>query len=669
VQKTLTSVDIAAIILELEERLRGARVQNIYQLAGKTLILKLHQPNQPALNLLVEPGKRLHLTSYLFEKPQRPPSFCMALRKHLRARFIEEINQHEFERIIVIKAGKKEDKSRLILELFGEGNVILVDSQGVIQQALRFKRMRDRDILRGEPFQQAPSSGKNPLNLKPPDLLDLKEFTGVTAAKALTKLLSIGGLYAEEILLRSHIEKNLKCEHLKEAHLERMYTCIKELLAPLETGKISPRVVKDEKGRLVDAIPIPLRKYDGFGFSEYESINRALDEYYAQALIKRKVTKVAEAAEQEIARQQRILEEQRESLKEAKKRTERMRQIGDKIYSHFAKLQTLLQRITAEKKLGKPWAKIVSKIDDEKKNGEVPAIYFDSLDTRRLVLNVSVEGLNFPLKLRDTAQGNAARYYEQAKKAARKAEGAEKAIAATVKRIEEQKRRGKVAVEHAEKPIKKRRRKAWYEKFRWFITSEGLLAVGGKDAVTNEILIKKHMDPRDLVFHADIQGAPFVLLKTGGKAPAQQSIYEAAQLAASHSKAWKAKFSAIDVYWINPKQVSKTPPSGQYLQKGAFMIRGEKNYVRKTPLRLTIGVDVKAKPPRTIGGPRDAVRSKADIYVDIVPGDLSSSKLAKKIRHKLERKAPPDLREKISKIPIEEIQTFLPHGKGETASR
>lgn len=668
-QKILTSVDIAAIVMELKECISEARIQNVYQLDRKTLIMKLHQPGQTAQSLLIDPGKRLHLTSYLFEKPQRPPSFCMALRKHLRGRFVDEVSQHEFERIVIVKAGKKDDESRLILELFGDGNVILVDKQNTVQQALRFKRMRDRNILRGKSFIQAPSSGRNPLSLKPSDLVGLKKFTGVAVAKALTAFLSIGGLYAEEILLRSQIDKNTKCEQLEDSHFEQMHICIRELLAPLETGKVRPRIIRDEKGRLVDCIPIPLRKYEGLEFSEYESFNRALDEYYAQALVDRKVTRAAETVGEEIARHQRILKEQRESLEKAAKRAEHMRQIGDKIYSHFSQLQTLLQRITGEKKVGKPWSQIASEIDSEKKTGQVPAIYFDSLDTRRLVLDVSVEDLSFSLRLRESAQRNAAEYYAQAKKAARKAEGAEKAIAATLKLIEKLKLQKEVAAEESKKPIKKRRRKAWYEKFRWFVTSDGFLVVGGKDAVTNEVLIKKHTEPHDLVFHADIQGAPFVLLKTEGKAPSQQSIHEAAQLAASHSKAWKAKFSAIDVYWVTPKQVSKTPPSGEYLRKGAFMIRGDKHYIRKTPLRLAIGIAPGAKPPLTIGGPRPAIQSRTDIYVEIVPGDLSSSKLAKDIRHKLRQQAPQELRERISEISIDEIQTFIPHGKGETTNR
>jgi len=317
-----------------------------------------------------------------------------------------------------------------------------------------------------------------------------------------------------------------------------------------------------------------------------------------------------------------------------------------------------------EKRSGKTWQEIISQIENEKKIGETPSNYFESLDTRNLVLNLSIDGLSFSLKLRKSVQENAANYYDRAKKAEKKVKGAEKAIEETLGRIEELKQRKEIVVEDTGKPIKKRKKKAWYEKFRWFYTSENFLVIGGQDAVANEILIKKPTEPYDFVFHADIAGAPFMLIKTQGKTPSQQSIQEAAQLAASHSRAWKAKFTALDVYWIHPKQVSKTPPSGEYLKKGAFVIRGKKNYVRKTPLRLSIGVDTKTTPVTVIGGPKDAVKSKTDNYVEIVPGDLPSRQLANKIKQVLKQKSPENLQEKVSQIPIEQIQAFIPYGTG-----
>ncbi|MCK5562801.1 NFACT family protein, partial [Candidatus Bathyarchaeota archaeon] len=164
-KEKMTSFDIALIISELNQLIRDARIDNIYQLDHVTLLLKLRQPSQPPLHLLIEAGKRVHLTSYTLEKPQKPPAFCMALRKHIRNGRVVDVQQHEFERIVTIKMSKKTGEFQLVSELFGEGNIILVSPQNEVLHALTYRRMRDRNILRGEIYQHAPPSGKNPLHL------------------------------------------------------------------------------------------------------------------------------------------------------------------------------------------------------------------------------------------------------------------------------------------------------------------------------------------------------------------------------------------------------------------------------------------------------------------------------------------------------------------------
>src|SRR3989337_964234 len=154
----MTSFDVAAVVHELEPIIKSARIENIYQLNSFTLLFRLHQPNQQTLQLLLEAGKRVHLTSYVLSKPLTPPAFCMALRKHLRNGRISEVSQHEFERVILIKVDTREGTFSLIAEFFGDGNIILVNPHGTILYALTYKRMRDRNILRRERFQHEPSS-------------------------------------------------------------------------------------------------------------------------------------------------------------------------------------------------------------------------------------------------------------------------------------------------------------------------------------------------------------------------------------------------------------------------------------------------------------------------------------------------------------------------------
>src|SRR4030067_2700634 len=134
--KEFSSFDVAAVVQELKETIRDSRVNNIYQLDNKTLLLKLHKTDKPPFNLIMEAGRRLHLTSYETEKPETPPAFCMALRKYLRNALLTNIEQHEFDRVVLFSFKAKEGVAQLVLELFGDGNIILASEEGKILQAL-----------------------------------------------------------------------------------------------------------------------------------------------------------------------------------------------------------------------------------------------------------------------------------------------------------------------------------------------------------------------------------------------------------------------------------------------------------------------------------------------------------------------------------------------------
>ncbi len=662
----MTSFDIAALVEELDQTIKDARIENIYQINPATLVMRLHKPSQPTVQLLIEAGKRTHLTSYILEKPFKPPAFCMALRKHLRNGKIQRVQQHEFERIILFKISTKEGAFQLITELFGEGNIILVNRQGTIIAALTYKRMRDRNVIRNEAFQHAPPSGKNPFETSRQQIDELKNFGQLEIVRALTRFLSIGGLYAEELLLRAGLDKNTHCQTLTQQQLDDLYAQLKTILTQLTDGKYDPSIIVDPKGGWVDVTPIRLKRYEGLETKPYKTFNEALDEYYAQATVLGRVSIAQKEYERELTKQQRMLQDQQKALENSKRIMEQCKRIGDLIYAHLGELQLLAQQILEEKEKGKSWEQIVSRLKEEKRAKHTPAFHFDSLDSKHQILNVSIEDNLFPIKIDRTIQANAADYYEKMKKAERKLKGSEKALQETKNRINELQKLWAQRVEEVrgEAP-QKRVKKAWYEKFRWFYSSDGFLIAGGKDATTNEILIKKHLEPQDIVFHADIVGAPFVVIKTQGKPVSEQVIQEAAQFAASYSRAWREMLSAINVHWVHPDQISKTAPHGQFLAKGSFIIQGAKNYVRNVPLRVGIGVQMREGHLVVIGGPAKTVSKQTDFYVELVPGRQKSSVLAKEIRGLLVEKAPKNWHEEILTIPKEKLMRFVPFGKGE----
>ena len=143
----------------------------------------------------------------------------------------------------------------------------------------------------------------------------------------------------------------------------------------------------------------------------------------------------------------------------------------------------------------------------------------------------------------DTHKGaaqNANELFKRAKKLEDKASKAEEALRDIEVRLNQLKQAQ--AQEVQESSLKETRKRKWYEKFRWFYSRTGKLIVGGRDATTNDILMKKHAEDKELVFHADIVGAPFFVIK---EAADPESIEDAAQAAAIFSRAWKLGYGSL----------------------------------------------------------------------------------------------------------------------------
>lgn len=246
--------------------------------------------------------------------------------------------------------------------------------------------------------------------------------------------------------------------------------------------------------------------------------------------------------------------------------------------------------------------------------------------------------MQLELDLSKSVEQNAETYFERAKKAKRKIEGMQGAIFDARRRLEniekEEKERSIRDEERRKRDeLKKSRKQEWYEKFRWFISSEGFLVIGGRDATSNEIVIKKHTENDDIVFHTDMAGSPFFVVKQGsqpGKKPTERTLQEVSDATCAYSRAWKLGMSTTDVFWVRPEQVSKTAQPGEYMAKGAFMIRGKTNYIRP---RMNIAIGM-LDDGRIMGGPVSAVKTNCKKYVELTQGNERASVTAKSIRVK-----------------------------------
>ena len=189
---------------------------------------------------------------------------------------------------------------------------------------------------------------------------------------------------------------------------------------------------------------------------------------------------------------------------------------------------------------------------------------------------------------------NARQYYEQKRSAATKeqktVQSSEKALKNTEKKINADLKRG---LKQEKDIMRPQRNPNWFEKFIYFISSEGYLVLGGKDALQNEILYKKYLKKGDKYIHADLDGAASVIVKNKSgmsESPIPPStLSQAGTLAVATSSAWDSK-AVMSAWWVDASRVSKTTPTGDLLPDGSFVIQGQKNYLPPAQLLLGVGI-------------------------------------------------------------------------------
>ncbi|KAH6894155.1 hypothetical protein B0T10DRAFT_240201 [Thelonectria olida] len=204
------------------------------------------------------------------------------------------------------------------------------------------------------------------------------------------------------------------------------------------------------------------------------------------------------------------------------------------------------------------------------------------------------KGLTVDINLTLTPWGNAREYYDQKKTAAVKEEKtqqqATRALKSTEQKIAEDLKKGLKQEKALLHPIRK---PMWFEKFTWFISSDGYLVIGGKDAQQNEIVYKKYLRKGDIYCHADLHGASSVIIKNNPKTPdapiPPATLSQAGSLAVCSSEAWDSK-AGMSAWWVNADQVSKSAPTGEFLPTGSFMVRGKKNFLPPAQLLLGLGI-------------------------------------------------------------------------------
>ena len=645
--KAMSNVDIYAICKELGELLKDARVQKAYQPTKDTVLIRFHVPSKGRVDVIFQAGLRVHTTQYPPQNPKVPPNFPMLLRKYIKGGRVTGVSQHNFDRIMRIDI-QKEHKFSLVIELFAKGNIILLDEDDQIILPLKRKLWQDRKISSKEEYKYPPERGINPLEIEKDQLKEIFQNSDRDIIRTLAGN-GLGGLYAEEIILRSNVDKKKMASEVTDDEINALHSALNDVFKPIKTYDFQPQIVSGKKD---DVLPLDLQMYSEYEKKRYETYNEASDEFYSSIVGEDIVQVHDEVWSGEVGKFEKRLAIQLATLEKFNKTVKDSKIKGEAIYSNYQNIQNIINIIN-EAREKHSWLEIISIIKKAKKAKTEGLEIIESID-KMGVLTLNLDGIIVNI---DTGLGipeNAEVYYNKGKKAKKKIKGVNIAIAKTEEEIKKAKGKREIEMEKVLVPQKRVKKDLkWYEKLRWFLTSDGLMVIGGRDATTNEMVVKKHMENRDIYFHSDIHGAASIILKAGKDEIPESSINQAAAFAACFSSAWAKGLGSADVYWVHPEQVSKTPQSGEFVTKGAFIIRGSRNYIRGLPLTLAIGkVDYEGE--RIMAGPPEAVSKYTENFASIKPGYTKKEEIAMQIKNKIDTD---------KMFIIEDVVRVLPSGK------
>ncbi|MBD3313026.1 hypothetical protein GF345_01135 [Candidatus Woesearchaeota archaeon] len=357
-KKEFSSIEVKYLIDELKQ-LEDSKIDRVYQPEDDEILLQLHKTGKGKMLLRIK-GKLMYLASQKPINPQTPFGFCIYLRKKISGAIIKSINQMQSERIVEISLQSKEGIRKLIIELFGSGNVILADENDIILSPMSIQRFKDREIKPKEDYSH-PERGINIFEAdKEAFFASISESQQNQLVKALALDLGMGGTYAEELCLISGIEKSIKPDKADDNQLETLFSELKSMLSK----KPSPRTVLED-GKVIDIIPFEMEKYKDYEQHEKDTFNQALDSVITGHLIGEKKQERVKTASREMEKVKKSLEAQEKSIKKLKKDAEENHNKGEAVYEKYELVSSILRDIRKAREKHS-WKEIKEKLKGHK---------------------------------------------------------------------------------------------------------------------------------------------------------------------------------------------------------------------------------------------------------------------------------------------------------------
>jgi predicted ribosome quality control (RQC) complex YloA/Tae2 family protein len=694
-KRELTSVDLAALAGELRAY-EGARVDKAYLYPEGLVRLKMRDFDRGRVELLVDLGETKHVRVAAPDNvppaPERPPNFAMMLRNRIEGAELAGVEQFEFDRILTLRFERDDRNTTVVAELFGDGNLAVLDGTNEVVDCLETVRLKSRTVAPGAQY-EFPDARFDPLSADRETVATRLERSDTDVVRTLATQFNFGGTWAEEVCTRAGVEKTLDVAEVDDSTVDALHATIDRLARRLRGGDLDARVYRDPvegqtAGPRVDVTPVPMEEHAALAAEPFDSFVGALDDYFSNLGAESESTgRDRPDFEAEIEKHERIIAQQQGAIQNFEEQAARERAKAESLYAHYDLVDEVLTTVREAREAGHSWDDIGERFAAGADQGIDAARAVEGVDGERGTVTLSVDDRSVTLRVRDGVERNADRLYQEAKRIEEKKEGAEAAIENTRAELDSVKakrdawERDDDTDQESERgddeqvdwlsrsSVPVRQTDRWYEQFRWFHTSDDFLVIGGRDADQNEAIVKKYLDRGDLFFHAQAHGGPVTVLKATGPSESydegievpDRSKREAARFAVSYSSVWKDHRYSGDAYMVDHDQVSKTPESGEYLEKGGFAVRGDRTYFENVAVGVTVGITCEPE-TRVIGGPPTTVEARAETSIAVEPGKYAQNDIAKRLYREFKtRFADETFVRKVASPDL--IQEFLPPGQ------
>ena len=678
-----SSFDVARIVRELSE-LVGARARKAYQPHYEQVVLRLNRKGVPSTDLVIVRGRRVYTSQRDRPMPSKPSQFAMVLRKHLNNSRLIAVEQFGFDRVIQLTFEHGGGRLRLVIELFRDGNVLLLDDSGVIIQPLTHAKYASRSLKKGVAYAPPPET-VDPREMDRSALDALLDGSDHDLIRTLAARANFGRIYGSTACSIAGLEEKIDADSLDSDQRDSLEGAIQSMLTELSEGDGAMMWMVDsdsmqawqaadnEAARdaassgITEIAPFDLAYTDSGMMVEVASLSMAYDAVFgshdAAAFIRREEELLVESGEDEGVKQAKLdrrAAQQRSAIDRFHERAAITQELGKAIQDNWEHVDSLLAQFN-DAVASDGWEGVMDRIHD------VP--WIDNADPARQTIVAYLPdedgepGASITLEVSKTVHQNAQRYFEEGRSQKSKAKGAQAALAGTEEAREKAEKRAAKDAAAGRLRARQRSKRFWFEKHRWAMLSGGHLLIGGRDAKGNDVVVRKHLSSHDLYFHADLHGAPSCSLKLkDGLAPNQnpseaipegvaslqivqnladgtedarelsESLHsEAAQVAVCWSRAWGSGGAAAVAFHARPSQVSKTTESGESLGRGSFVVRGQRNWHRDLPLELAVGMAVVNGVPMPVSGTPSTISEHCQRWVKVTPGREKKEAVANRI--------------------------------------